>query len=702
MNDKAAHRSSKAASQWRWQIATAGVLLALVTSVALGEWFGWPFLAEPLQRLLSDTLVRRVRFSADAEPHASNSNAFQVRFVGGLRLLTPQLEIAAPAWSSAPHLLLARDVALDLRYADLWRAYQGQPLRIQRLQAAMLDAYLERLVDGRASWQFGQNPESMALPSFGSLQVASGTLHYRDMPLAADIEARFSVVDGALQAVAHQVTTGSKAVALDQSASVMQPASVLQVNASGYYRKLPLKMELVSSGRLTSSDDTAPAAPVAVTLNATLGRATLAFKGSATSALYPSGFSGRFSLNGPSLGAVGELIGVTLPTTAEFQTDGVIDKQGGTSRVRIDDATVGSSRLNGAFTYEKNRSVPLLSGQLGGARLLLADLGPALGTMPAGASTLDKGKIRGKGMVLPDRQYDLPALRNMDADVLIDISHVDLNTSFLEPLRPLHGHLQLKAGVLTLQDIDARTAQGQLKGDLRLDGRDSKALWNTNLRWDGVRLERWIHQARAEGSPPFVSGRMSGRATLQGQGRSTAEILANLKGHVRTELHDGAMSHLAVEVAGLNLGESLGILIKGDDVLPVQCAVADLVAEGGVLRPRVMVLDTEDSTIWVVGSLSLATEKLDLRAVVSPKSFSLLSLRAPLRVRGSFASPQVSLDKRPMGLKLAASFLLALVNPLAAFIPLSDSGDADEAKRAAALCQGVMQRGQAKPAATAR
>jgi len=702
MNDKAAHRSSKAVPQWRRQFAAVGVLLALVAGVALGEWFGWPFLAEPLQRLLSDTLDRRVRFSADADPNASDpnashANAFRVRFVGGLRLLTPQLEIAAPAWSSAPHLLLARDVALDLRYADLWRAYQGQPLRIQRLQAALLDACLERLVDGRASWQFGQKPESMALPSFGSLQVTSGTLHYRDMPLAADVEARFSVVDGALQAVAHQVTTGSKAVALDQSASVMQPASVLQMNASGYYRKLPLKMELVSSGRLTSSDNTAP---VAVTLNATLGRATLAFKGSATSALYPSGFSGRFSLKGPSFGAVGELIGVTLPTTAEFQTDGVIDKQGSTSRVRINDATVGSSRLNGAFIYEKNRSVPLLSGQLGGARLLLADLGPALGTMPAGASTLDKSKIKGK--VLPDRQYDLPALRAMDADVLIDISHVDLNTSFLEPLHPLHGHLQLKAGVLTLQDIDARTAQGQLKGDLRLDGRGSKALWNTNLRWDGVRLERWIHQARAEGLPPFVSGRMSGRATLQGQGRSTAEILADLKGNIRTELHDGVISHLAVEVAGLNLGESLGILIKGDDVLPVQCAVADLVAEGGVLRPRVMVLDTKDSTIWVVGSLSLATEKLDLRAVVSPKSFSPLTLRAPLRVRGSFASPQVSLDKRPMGLKLATSFLLALVNPLAALIPLVDSGDAGEAKRTAALCQGVMQRGRAKPAATAR
>jgi hypothetical protein len=53
-----------------------------------------------------------------------------------------------------------------------------------------------------------------------------------------------------------------------------------------------------------------------------------------------------------------------------------------------------------------------------------------------------------------------------------------------------------------------------------------------------------------------------------------------------------------------------------------------------------------------------------------------------------------------MGLKLAASFLLALVNPLAALIPLVDSGNADEAERLAARCQGVMQRGKANPATT--
>lgn len=117
-----------------------------------------------------------------------------------------------------------------------------------------------------------------------------------------------------------------------------------------------------------------------------------------------------------------------------------------------------------------------------------------------------------------------------------------------------------------------------------------------------------------------------------------------------------------------------------------------------MLRPRVMVLDTTDSTVWVEGSVSLATEALNLRAVVAPKDFSPLALRTPLQVRGSLGQPVVSLEKGPLGVKLAASVLLAFLNPLAALIPLMDPGDTGAARRSAAGCQNLMQRGLNQPA----
>jgi hypothetical protein len=250
----------------------------------------------------------------------------------------------------------------------------------------------------------------------------------------------------------------------------------------------------------------------------------------------------------------------------------------------------------------------------------------------------------------------------------------------------------MAGGVLRLTGIEARTGQGSLVGDVSLDGHGTQALWRADLRWDGVQLERWVRQVRADGAPPYVSGTLRGRASVQGQGRSTADILAGLKGDVRTELRGGRVSHLAVEASGIDIAESLGVLIKGDDALAVQCAVADLHADGGVLRPRVMVVDTLDSSLWVNGSLSLASEAINLRLVVVPKDFSPLTLRVPLRVGGSFDTPRVSIDKAPLARKFGSALLLALVNPFAALLPLIDPGDAAEAARGASGCYGLKAR----------
>jgi hypothetical protein len=83
----------------------------------------------------------------------------------------------------------------------------------------------------------------------------------------------------------------------------------------------------------------------------------------------------------------------------------------------------------------------------------------------------------------------------------------------------------------------------------------------------------------------------------------------------------------------------------------------------------------------------LATEILDLRAVVAPKDFSPITLRAPLRIGGTFARPSVGVEKQALGIKLGSALLLGLINPLAAIIPLVDPGSSNEAQRYATACR---------------
>ena len=216
----------------------------------------------------------------------------------------------------------------------------------------------------------------------------------------------------------------------------------------------------------------------------------------------------------------------------------------------------------------------------------------------------------------------------------------------------------------------------------------------------------WDEVARENSSSTLTLKATVGRASLAFDGRADGNNTsddgaggASLAGNVHTELRSGAVSHLAVEAAGLDIAQALGVMIRGDDALAVRCAVADLVASAGVLRPRLTVLDTRDSVIWIDGSLSLASETLDLRAIVAPNDFSVLTLRTPLRVRGSLAHPVVSLQKDALGRKVGASLLLALFNPLAALIPLIDPGDRAAADAGAADCQSLRQRGVVTAAA---
>ena len=139
-----------------------------------------------------------------------------------------------------------------------------------------------------------------------------------------------------------------------------------------------------------------------------------------------------------------------------------------------------------------------------------------------------------------------------------------------------------------------------------------------------------------------------------------------------------------IQVSGrlgeLDIAQPVGLSIKGDAPLKMHCAVADMNVKRGLFEPRVMVIVTDDSVVSVDGSLSLANESLNLRAVVLPKDFSQVSLRAPLNVRGNFSNPQVSIEKQALTLKLAGSLLLGLLNPLASIIPLIDSGEAAQAQ----------------------
>lgn len=676
----------------RWPWVAGGVLLVLLALVGLGEVAGWPWLGKPAERWLERTLDRRVSLGDDG------AEGLRVRFFGSLRLRAPALELGAPRWSADAYMLRAQDVSLRLRYRDLLAVRQGERLRIDALEAATLDLKLERRADGSASWQFGPpkppTGDRPDLPIFGRLLVSEGRLSYVDVPLELALEGRATLRDSSAQAAAGASAPTGPASAAAPAVAASGPPVGLRLAATGRQRDTEFSLRLDSGSVLPLFDDSGSTPPVDVSIDAHSGASRLRFDGTARDALRLDRLAGRFEVSGPSLSRLGDVLGITLPTTERFALNGRLRKEAATWSVLVDAAQVGQSRLQGAFRFDGEREPrPLLSGRLGGAQLRLADLAPVVGAPVEGIAPPPK-----KGRTLPDREFDIPSLRAMDANVLVDIASVDLGSAFGEPMRPLKTHLRLDDGFLQLTDLDVRTAQGRVQGAVTLDSRPAQPLWRARLGWADIALERWLKQPRSDGKPPYIAGRLAGRADLRGTGRSTAAMLGSLGGEAVMRLHRGTVSHLAIELAGIDLAESLGLFLKGDEALPVQCAVGQFVVDRGVARPRVLVVDTADSTVWIDGQVSLRDERMDLRATVAPKDTSPLALRTPLHVRGSFAEPEVSLEKGPLVRKLAAAGLLAALSPLAALLPGIDTAAQAPNDGGDAGCERLIQLAGAPPA----
>jgi uncharacterized protein involved in outer membrane biogenesis len=110
---------------------------------------------------------------------------------------------------------------------------------------------------------------------------------------------------------------------------------------------------------------------------------------------------------------------------------------------------------------------------------------------------------------------------------------------------------------------------------------------------------------------------------------------------------------------------------------------------------KTLVIDTDAEKILGAGSIDVAKVRYDLTLTAQSKRPSLLALRGPIVVDGSFSAPQVHPAVGPIAARVASSLALGALNPLAALLPLIDTGGSKDAD-----CRGLMQ--EAKESVQAR
>jgi uncharacterized protein involved in outer membrane biogenesis len=618
----------------------AGILLVPVVLAGLFiALFGWNWLRGPIERMTLEKTGRVLAIKGE----------LKVQYGWPLPLIhADAVTFANPVWARERQMVTADAVEVVIDLPQLLRHHLVFPEA--RLKRPVI--FLEQGAGGRKNWLLDHTQQDEAARiRIDRLAVDHGTVSYDDAGQKTRIQAELS------------------------TSNTARSGEGLTFTAQGQYHGQPLTARGTGGPVLGLQDDRTPYRLIA---DLTVGHTVVKADGSITNLLKLSAMDLRLALRGESLAQLYPLLGIAFPETRAYVADGHFLHSGRTWRYEKFTGRIGDSDIAGTLQVDAGGKRPAMQGELTSKLLDFADLGPLIGARPGNAQAARQAAAPParpvthtpeRARVLPDLPFNTDRWNSVDAEVTLKAKTIRHVKEL--PLEDLVTHLSLRDSVLTLDPLDFGIAGGHLKGMISLDGRKDPIHARAQIRARTMLLARLFPTVKLSKSS---IGQVNGEFALAGTGNSVRQMLASANGKVGLVVARGEISKLMMEKAGLHLWEMLELNVTGDKLVKLRCGVAGFDVKEGIMHSDALIFDTEITTLVGTGSIDLGREKLDLTINQKTKNTSPLALRSPIHIRGSFAGPEVKVDKGRVAARALGAIVLGMVNPVLALIPLVDTG----------------------------
>lgn len=619
-------------------------LVLLVAIALLVLLWDWNWFKGPVERIVEARTGRALVIGGDLDVDLGRTTTVRA----------DALRFANADWSESQTMASVERLEIKV---EVFPLLFKREVRLPEIRLVKPILRLETNPDGgTANWDiaFGDGGDGPP-PQIRRLWVEDGRLRYLDVPGQTDIDVR---------------------LASRESRGGEDAAPAIGIEGGGSWTNNRFTLEGVAESPLALQDTDKP---YRIDLRARAGATRAHVRGSLVAPFQLRDFDLQFALSGRNLADLFPLVGVALPDTPPYALDGRLTRDAATWHYDGFTGKVGQSDLGGAAAITLGGERPFLKADLVSKRLDFDDLAGFIGGAPdAEGDALDpelverERALASKGRVLPDTPYDLAKLRAMDADVRLRAQRI--NAPKL-PIDDMDAHLKLDAGLLQLEPLNFGVAGGDIRSNIRLDARQDVIQ---------TRLQASVRRISLGGLfPPDTLageavGRIGGDFNLAGTGNSVAAMLGSANGDVAVGMGAGRVSNLLVELAGIDVYETLKYLIGNDKQIPVRCAFADFGVQRGVMESRAFAFDTTDTIILGEGTISLREEQLDLLLRPRPKDRSILALRTPLTIGGTFASPSFRPDLARLGLRGAIALALGSIAPPAALLATLELGGGED------------------------
>ena len=340
------------------------------------------------------------------------------------------------------------------------------------------------------------------------------------------------------------------------------------------------------------------------------------------------------------------LIHLVFPSTPPYRLKGHLKHEGEVWSFSNFSGRVGGSDLSGTIRVDTEPKRPVMKADLVSNLLDFKDLAGFIGGTPGTASDETASEEQQKraavekenDRIFPDQPYSLERLRAMDADVRLRAKRI-LAPNL--PIDDLNAKLSLNDGVLKFEPTVFGVANGRVEIYSTFDASKRLPKVNIDARLKQLDLQRFL------GNSAFAQktiGPIGGRIALSGTGESFRELMATASGNTFLVMSGGEISELLVELAGLDVAHTLGVVVRGDKPIPIRCGLLELQGENGQMGVQTLVFDTANSVVSGEGKIDLRDEKVNFVVIPEPKNFSPLSLRSFIRVTGGFKNVSVFPD----------------------------------------------------------
>ena len=176
-----------------------------------------------------------------------------------------------------------------------------------------------------------------------------------------------------------------------------------------------------------------------------------------------------------------------------------------------------------------------------------------------------------------------------------------------------------------------------------------------------------------------ASGTLSGDASFWVTGKTEAELASSLDGGMFMLIEDGKLDSLIVEMAGIDLMESVSLVAKKDiQHSDIRCGYMDIQADKGQVVIKDFIVDTEDSVFLATGKLDLVEERVNIKFSPHPRDTSFFAATTPVHIVGSLTNPKIRPGKKLYTRLALAAAMAALVGPAAIVLPFVEMGDGGE------------------------